>query len=261
MNQIPRLFCHPSLTALPVALLLSSLVAGCEPAADAEVDIAGQALSAAAATPEGSAAAADALRERGPRAKGDRARDGRGMGPAGKPGRGGPPDPAAMFARWDADGDGKVALKELPERAQERLGAADQDGDGSLTPAELEAFHAQRQAERRAEADANGDGAVSDAERDAVRQRHHAARFAEADENGDGALTQDEVDPPRWAHLAAADADGDQRVTRAELDAAFAAGKMGPPPHRGHGDRPCDGEGPHDGAGPRGRGAPAPSAR
>lgn len=256
MNLIPRLLSHPSFAALPFAVLLSGLAAGCEPAADDETAGATQALSAGSAAPAGSIAAAEQLRDRGPRAKRDLARDGRGMGPAGRPGRGGPPDPAKLFARWDADGDGKVALKELPERAQERLGDADQDGDGSLTSAEVAAFHAKRWAEHRAEADTNGDGTVSDAEREAMRERHHAERFAAADKNGDGALTQDEVDARRWAHLAAADADGDQRVTRAELDAAFAAGKMGPPPHRGHGGRPCAGGCPGDGAGPRGGNGP-----
>lgn len=250
MNQIPRLFRHPSLAALPVALLLSSHIAGCEPAADGELDVAAQALSAPEATPEGSARA-DKPRDRGPRAQGDRARDGRGMGPAGKPGRGGPPDPATMFARWDADGDGKVAVKELPERAQERLGAADQDADGSLTPAELQAFHAKRQAERLAAADKDGDGAVSDAEREAIRKQHRAERFAEADKNRDGALTQDEVDERRWTRLATADADGDGRVTQAEHDAAVAAGKLGPRHGRGHGDPSCDGKGMRDGKGPR----------
>jgi Ca2+-binding EF-hand superfamily protein len=51
--------------------------------------------------------------------------------------------------------------------------AADGDGDGALTPAEFETFHAR----------------MEDARSEAM--------FARRDENGDGRLTADELDRPR----------------------------------------------------------------
>jgi hypothetical protein len=41
---------------------------------------------------------------------------GRGPGAGGPPGGGGPPDPAQIFARWDANGDGKVTKAEFDAR-------------------------------------------------------------------------------------------------------------------------------------------------
>lgn len=46
-------------------------------------------------------------------------------------------DPARFFARLDQDGDGRVLVSELPERARQHLGKADLDGDGAVTLAEL----------------------------------------------------------------------------------------------------------------------------
>jgi Ca2+-binding EF-hand superfamily protein len=121
--------------------------------------------------------------------------------------------PDALFARWDKDGDGKVALADLPEKMKSHLAQADANGDGVLTRDELAQAHQAMRAER---------------------EKKHAERFAEADKNHDGALSADEVPAPRWEHIQVADANGDGKVTAAELDAAMAAGKIKPPPrHRG----------------------------
>lgn len=88
--------------------------------------------------------------------------------------RGNPKGPAAFFLRWDTDGDGKVSLASLPERARERLGAADSNRDGTLTRAEHQAFHDARQAEFLAAADRDRDGKVSDEERAAYREARRA---------------------------------------------------------------------------------------
>ena len=116
--------------------------------------------------------------------------------------------PDALFARWDQDGDGKVALGDLPEKMRSRLADADLNGDGVLTRDEV----AQ------------------------ARQAKHAERFAQTDKNRDGALTADEVPAEHWQHIQVADANQDGKVTAAELDAAMAAGKIKPPP-RHHGKR------------------------
>lgn len=60
--------------------------------------------------------------------------------------RSGHGDSAQLFARWDTDGDGKIALEALPERNRVRLGPADANGDGTLTRAEHQTFHDARQA-------------------------------------------------------------------------------------------------------------------
>jgi hypothetical protein len=143
--------------------------------------------------------------------------------------------PDALFARWDKDGDGKVALGDLPERMRSHLAKADANGDGMITRDELKAAHQAMRAESQKKLDTNGDGVVSDEERAAARARFRAEHFAEADKNHDGALSADEVPARRWEHIKVADANGDGKITAAELDAAFAAGKIRPP-DRHHGE-------------------------
>jgi len=53
-----------------------------------------------------------------------------------------------LFARLDANGDGKVAKDEVPERLRDRLFKADQDGNGELTKDELAAARDQLKAAR-----------------------------------------------------------------------------------------------------------------
>jgi Ca2+-binding EF-hand superfamily protein len=122
--------------------------------------------------------------------------------------------PDGLFARWDKDGDGKVALGDLPEKMKSRLAEADKNHDGVLTRDELAQAH----------------------------QAKRAERFAQADKNHDGALSADEMPAERWQHIQAADANQDGKVTAAELDAAMAAGKIKPPPrhHGNHGAGPAD---------------------
>jgi Ca2+-binding EF-hand superfamily protein len=174
----------------------------------------------------------------GPRA--GSGRRGQGAGPflgRGSPGRG---DPERFFSRWDADGDGKVALSELPDPARARLTSADTNRDGVLTRDEMQAFHADQRARFMADIDADGDGNVTDAERAAFRAKRHAERFSERDADGDGALTEAEVGAVRWERLKAADANGDGKVTREEADQALADGKLVP---RGPKNGQCSGPG------------------
>lgn len=47
---------------------------------------------------------------------------------------------ARMIERFDENGDGKLAVSELPEFMAERLKDADTDGDGFISVAELDAM-------------------------------------------------------------------------------------------------------------------------
>jgi hypothetical protein len=150
-----------------------------------------------------------------------------------------------LFKHFDTDGDGKVALADLPAPLQARLKDADANADGVLTRDEMEAARAARHAKMEAELDTNGDGVVSADERKAGRAKfeemwtkrldtnrdgvvspderkaaHEKFRemwIARHDTNHDGALSADEVGPGMWKHLSAADANKDGRVDAAEM--------------------------------------------
>jgi hypothetical protein len=155
----------------------------------------------------------------------------------GRHGRGhhGKRDMGAMFEKLDPDGDGKVALADLPERKREHLSQADADSDGFVTREELKAFHEAKLSAL----DKDGDGELSESEREAAREErrgHHAARrFAHVDDNRDGALTQDEVPPKHWPELKKADKNADDRLTLQEIEAAAAAGEIELPGGHGRG--------------------------
>jgi Ca2+-binding EF-hand superfamily protein len=151
------------------------------------------------------------------------------------------------FARWDTDHDGKIVLKDLPARAQTHLTTVDANKDGVLTREEFDKGREQLRAQRMKDIDTNKDGKVSDEERSAHRQAMVTERFTADDKNHDGYLTRDEV-PKMWEHLKKADANNDSNVTLAELQVAFASGKMAPPDRNGKQGQ-CHGHG--QGHGPR----------
>jgi RND family efflux transporter MFP subunit len=76
-------------------------------------------------------------------------RPGPGGGPAG-PNRGGPGgfDPAAIFQRLDADGDGKLSAGEIPAQMQSRTPSLDANGDGAIDREEWTAGMRQRPSRR-----------------------------------------------------------------------------------------------------------------
>lgn len=138
-----------------------------------------------------------------------------------------------LFQRFDRDGDGKIALRDLPERLRERLAPADTNKDGQLTRDEITRAWQATAAEMKKKMDTNGDGVISDDERAKARAAFWDRRFAELDRNRDGFLTADEVPSRMWDHIKVADANGDSKITRAEIDAAIASGKL-KPMHPGH---------------------------
>jgi hypothetical protein len=133
-----------------------------------------------------------------------------------------------LFQRFDKDGDGKIALKDLPERLREHLARADTNNDGQVTRDELTKAWQTAAAEMKKKIDTNGDGVISDDERAKARAAFWDKRFAEVDKNKDGAISADEAPARMWDRIKVADANGDGRVTRAEIDAALASGKLKP---------------------------------
>jgi hypothetical protein len=133
-------------------------------------------------------------KEKGRRAEGDR----------GKHGRRGPKDPSQVVERFDANGDGKLAVSELPERAQKRFGGVDQDKDGFISVEELKARGKQR----------------------------GEKRFAKLDANGDGFVTKDEAGEKRWDRMKVADKNGDDKLTLDELKDARESGQLQGKRHR-----------------------------
>ncbi len=107
---------------------------------------------------------------------------------------------------------------------------ADKNNDGYLTKDEVGA----ERWEHIKIADVNNDNKVSQQEmKQAFAGMRPGDRFQKADKNNDGYLTEDEVGAKRWEHLKVADANNDKKVSKAEIEQAFKAGKLG----RRHGQK------------------------
>lgn len=227
-----RLITHTALLSLVLgAVACGSAVDAQSGAESADTQVGTQAQAASSTAPSSAAAEDDDHGKHGGRHHGD------------------------LFRHFDADGDGKVALADLPEPMRERLKGADANADGVLTQDEMEAARAAHHAKMKAEFDTNGDGVVSSDEKKAGREKfediwrkrldanrdgvvsederkvaHEKFRemwITRHDANHDGALSADEVGPRMWEHLSAADANKDGRVDRAEM-----ATLPEPPRHR-----------------------------
>lgn len=132
-----------------------------------------------------------------------------------------------MFARLDANGDGKLdatdrAAKrtEMQAKAFERI---DTDKDGSISKAEWDQHAADRAArhgergEKRADADAPGDNPHHGKRgHRGGPGSHHGMTMGKADANGDKVITQAEFQTAALARFDAADANKDGKVTPEE---------------------------------------------
>lgn len=140
-----------------------------------------------------------------------------------------------MFARMDANGDGKLdqtdrAAKraEMQAKAFERL---DANKDGSISKAEWDQHAADRAAkraergEKRAEAGAPGEGKRGMRGHHGKRGGHHDMIMGRADANGDKVITQAEFQTAALARFDAADANKDGQVTAEERAAQREAWK------------------------------------
>ncbi len=104
-------------------------------------------------------------------------------------------DPARVFAKMDANGDGVVTGDEMVEVRTARLQRADADGDGSITVEEFKSAappHLQRRADR---------------------------LFARLDNDGNGGVSLEEVSNTPSPMMRFVDSDGDGMLTQAELAA------------------------------------------
>ncbi len=129
----------------------------------------------------------------------------------GGPGGEGRPSPGQMFAHLDKNQDGKLTKDELPERMGDRIMAADSNGDGAVTQAELQAARERMGGRRGPDAQGRGGG---------EGRPDPAQLFTRLDKNNDGKLTKDEL--PEWMteRLMAGDTNGDGVITKAEFEAA-----------------------------------------
>jgi Ca2+-binding EF-hand superfamily protein len=127
----------------------------------------------------------------------------------------------AIFAKVDANGDGKIEANEVPADVWAVLSKADANGDGGVTMDEI----------------VNALVAGLIAPPHGLGKHPHSPPFWKLDTNGDGAIDQQEAGK-FWPELSKADANGDGKVTEAELQAAIANGTFTPP-----GDKDDDDDG------------------
>jgi len=111
--------------------------------------------------------------------------------------------PAALFERFDTNGDGTITKAEVEAAAAARFTEADSNGDGVLSAEEMTAAAEGRRANRRAERiakriemhDANGDGMLSLEEVTAAAGDGRANKmFEHLDTDGDGTITKAEAE-------------------------------------------------------------------
>jgi Ca2+-binding EF-hand superfamily protein len=129
------------------------------------------------------------------------------------------PHHGRIMEKLDTNKDGAISKEEFEAKRASEFSEADADKDGTVTMAELSAYHEQKREERRQarerrmfeRLDENNDGTVSEDEFQKV------GMFDRMDKNDDGKVTPDEM---RWkgkhhGHGHHRDKDGDDKDTSA----------------------------------------------
>lgn len=109
-----------------------------------------------------------------------------------------------MFDKFDTDKDGRISKEEMRAGTDKVFAEADSNKDGFVSKEEMAAHHKSmhdqmhqkmqdRMQERWKAADKDGDGALSKAEVDAAKMPHLSRDFDKLDKNKDGKLTPDEI--------------------------------------------------------------------
>ena len=107
---------------------------------------------------------------------------------------------APMFGMMDENKDGKLSREEVQKGVDRMFADADANKDGVITKDEMRAHHKKmhdrmqsKMQERWKAADKDGDGALSRAEIDAADMPMLSKNFDRLDKNKDGKLTTDEM--------------------------------------------------------------------
>lgn len=109
-----------------------------------------------------------------------------------------------MFDKFDTDKDGRVSKEEMRAGTDKLFAEVDTNKDGFIAKDEMEAHHKamrekmhdkmrDKMQERWKAADKDGDGSLSKAEVDAAKMTHLSRDFDKLDKNKDGKLTPDEI--------------------------------------------------------------------
>ena len=118
---------------------------------------------------------------------------------------------AEMFAKADANSDGKISKDEVPEQAWARMSKADKDGDGAVTKEEMAAARKSRGGKGGPGGSGKPGGPGAGGKGNPISQ---------FDKEKDGKLSKDEVPPEVWARMSKADKNADGLVSAKELEQA-----------------------------------------
>lgn len=114
--------------------------------------------------------------------------------------------PEMLIERFDTDGDGSLAVAELPERLQKRFEKVDADADGFVSAEELTAAFESRQGK----GERNGKG---------TGKKKGERGDQDKSERGDGEKRKRSIDPSKL--LQRMDKDGDEKVSLEEAPGRF----------------------------------------
>jgi len=105
-----------------------------------------------------------------------------------------------MFEKFDTNHDGKLSKDEVRNGVDKMFAESDTNKDGFISKEEMQAHHKSMHEQMRTRmqehwkaADKDGDGALSRAEVDAAGMKMLSRDFNKLDKNKDGKLTHDEV--------------------------------------------------------------------